>query len=641
MNQRYPILLCATVLVASLQAQRQQIQVQPEPSHWEEAERPWDQNPAVVGHGERDGGDILFYEDFANGLAGNTPLGSWSTTGPNGALWLYDTDGPNGDFSSTQERIQSETVANGFMIFDSNFANNGCVASGTCTTWDGYLESPVMDLSATPYVHLEWSQRLRWCCSGASGHFVDVSTDGGTTWPTRIVAIKDQFVNLDPGTYTMRVNLHTAIAANPGNVKIRWSHEGSATGNLSHYHWQIDDVYVTQSHDNDVGMVDPRITDFIEFDSFTDVLDYTIYPYSQLRPLSLGSPVRNEGANMANNVTLDLEVRDPSNAVVHTASPSVGSLAQAIVTNNLRSDFTPAPVEGEFVVDYDLSMAVTDERPVDNTAERRFRVSPNIYAYDNGSRDGQHDRAQSGGQWPEYHAGNLFWIENSATAYAVQIALARSTTGVPATQVGAVFDGVIYRFDTDPPQLVAETDIVAVQNTQQLTPVNQAVWFNLDLLAPVQLEPGIEYAVCVRTYGGELRTRVATSGIARPFSSVVYHPDATTWFIMNFIPMVRLSFSSFASIEENDMANGIGLGQNLPNPSNDLTTVPYTLERGGAVTFQLHDLSGKLVMEQYEGVQAPGEYRVEFNTATLPQGMYTYTLAVDGARSTKRMAVVH
>lgn len=641
MTLRYTSILPLLAVAATVHAQRPQIQIQPVLSHWEEAELPWGQNKASRDGMAKAGGDVLFYENFANGLAGNTPLGAWSTTGPHGSTWLYDTDGPNGDFSSTAERIQSASVANGFMIFDSNLANNGCVNTNSCVTWDGYLVSPVMNLSATPYAHLEWTQRLRWCCSGASGHFVDVSTDGGATWPNRIEAIRDQYVNLDPGTYTMRVNLHSFIASNPGNVRIRWAHEGSATGNLSHYHWQIDDVYVYESYDNDVGLVDPRIANFVVFDSFTDVLPYTIYPYSQLRPLSLGSPVRNEGSNVANNVALNLQVLDPTNAPVFNGNPSVASLAQAVVTNNLRSDFTPAAVEGEFKVNYNLSMSVPDERMVDNTAERRFRVSPSIYAYDNNARDNAYDRAQSGGQWPEYHAGNLYWIENTATAHGVQIALARAAGATPGTQVGAAFDGVIYRFDTDPPQIVGETDIVAVQNTAELTPTGQAIFYDLDLLAPIQLEAGIEYAVCVRTYGGDLRTRVATSGFSLPVSSIVYHPNVTTWFYLNFIPMVRLRMApSGVSVEEMDMTPGFGLGQNMPNPTNDVTSIPYLLERSGTVSFQMHDLSGKLVMENFIGTQGAGDYRMDIDTGALPQGMYTYTLTVDGARSTKRMAVV-
>lgn len=638
MTLRYLPLVSGVLLTTLCSAQRVQPITQPEFSHWEAEEQPWYENPNVIAAEARAGGDIIFSDDFANGLAGNNGLGAWTVSGADGSMWMYDTDGPNGDFSSTAERIQSESVANGFMIFDSNLANNACVS---CTSWEGYLISPVMDLSATPFAQLEWTQRLRWCCAGASSHFVDVSLDGGATWPAsnRITAIRDQYVNLDIGTYTMRVNLNEFIAGNASNVRIRWAHDGGAS-NMTHYHWQIDDVRVLESYGNDVGMLNPRIASFVPQATDTDVLDYTVYPYSQLRPLSLGSPVRNEGSNTANNVSLALEVRDASNAVVFTASPNASSIAPSVVNENLRADFTPPAAEGVLTVSYNLSMSVEDERLADNTAERSFRVSPSIYAYDNGSRNGQYDRAQTGGSWPEYHAGNLFYIENDAQARGVQIALARGTTAVPGTQVGAIFDGVIYRFDTDPPQLVAETDIQSVASTTELTPTNGAIWYNLDLLSPVLLEAGVEYAVCVRTYGGELRTRVATAGFARPVSSVVYHPNTASWFTMTGIPMVRLSFASFAGIEDIDATSGVGLGQSFPNPATSSVVIPYELTKEARVSLELHDVSGKLVMGINEGRRAAGEYRVDLSTEALQEGVYFYSLIADGHRVTKRMTVI-
>lgn len=636
MTLRYLPIVSGVLLTTLCSAQRVQPITQPEFSHWETEERPWNENPNVIAAEARAGGDIIFSEDFVNGLTGNNGLGEWTVSGPNGNMWMFDTDGPNGDFSSTAERIQSQSVANGFMIFDSNLANNACVS---CTSWEGYLISPVMDLSATPFAQLEWTQRLRWCCAGASSHFVDVSLDGGATWPSRITAIRDQYVNLDVGTYTMRVNLNEFIGANASNVRIRWAHDGN-TSNMTHYHWQIDDVRVVESYGNDVGMLNPRIASFVPQTTDTDVLDFTVYPYSQLRPLSLGSPVRNEGSNTANNVSLALEVRDASNAIVFSANPSASSIPATAINENLRADFTPPAAEGLLTVSYNLSMSIEDERPVDNTAERSFRVSPSIYAYDNGARNGQYDRPQSGSTWPEYHAGNLFYIENDAEAQGIQIALARGTTNVPGTQVGAIFDGVIYRFDTDPPQLVAETDIRSVASTTELTPANGANWYNLDLLSPVLLEAGVEYAVCVRTYGGELRTRVATSGFARPVSSLVYQPDQNSWFTLTNIPMVRLSFASFAGIEDLDATSGVGLGQSFPNPATNSVVIPYELTKDARVNLELHDVSGKLVMGFNEGQRAAGEYRVELNTEALQEGVYFYSLIADGHRVTKRMTVI-
>src|SRR5690606_7418462 len=70
------------------------------------------------------GSDTLYSFDFSNGL----PAG-WSNSGNSaGALWEYrgpnttpnNTTGSRGAYT-TNQTIQSETAANGFMIFDSDW----------------------------------------------------------------------------------------------------------------------------------------------------------------------------------------------------------------------------------------------------------------------------------------------------------------------------------------------------------------------------------------------------------------------------------------------------------------------------------------------------------------------------------------
>ncbi len=199
-------------------------------------------------------GDTVFYEDFALGLTGNNGVGAWTRSGANGSIWKYDTDGPLGAYSSLNEVITSTTASNGFVIFDADRANCDTTVFppapfSAFTAWDGYLMSPVLDLSTTPEVHLTFQMRLRWCCGPAIGHFVDVSTDGGTTWLTRFDAPQSGHAfNDDPGTYSVDINLTPVIFNSPSAVRFRFSWAGSSINN-SHYHWQIDDVTLTVSPD--------------------------------------------------------------------------------------------------------------------------------------------------------------------------------------------------------------------------------------------------------------------------------------------------------------------------------------------------------------------------------------------------------
>ena len=55
----------------------------------------------------------------------------------------------------------------------------------------------------------------------------------------------------------------------------------------------------------------------------------------------------------------------------------------------------------------------------------------------------------------------------------------------------------------------------------------------------------------------------------RPYRSHLPFADAgLVWFYTNDMPLVRMNFNSSVGIEEGDRQNGIGMGQNVPNPAN-------------------------------------------------------------------------
>ena len=106
------------------------------------------------------GGDstlIFFYEDFANGLAGNNGFGALSTedSSPDNTIWQYvDAAGdgyfqdatasgvqpPAGEFSTNIGALSSMTADNGWMIFDCDYYNTP-IASGVEDT-EGFLNLP-------------------------------------------------------------------------------------------------------------------------------------------------------------------------------------------------------------------------------------------------------------------------------------------------------------------------------------------------------------------------------------------------------------------------------------------------------------------------------------------------------------------
>jgi hypothetical protein len=61
----------------------------------------------------------------------------------------------------------------------------------------------------------------------------------------------------------------------------------------------------------------------------------------------------------------------------------------------------------------------------------------------------------------------------------------------------------------------------------------------------------------------------------------------------------------------------------------------------GNVELTVTDLSGKVISIENFGSQTAGAYSVNLNTVDFANGVYFYTLNVDGEKATKKFVVSH
>jgi hypothetical protein len=595
-----------------------------------ELEQPQGLLPATDGD-QRSGGDIVWSEDFANGLAGNNGVGPWTTSGPNGDIWKRKITGPLGAYTPVTERIQSTTVANGYMLFNADSANSSWVGNtptalpvASFTNWEGSLESPVLDLSATPFVEISFQQRLRFCC-GTSPHFLEVSNDGGTTWPYSYSTASSAVANALTPTQTIKINLVEAISADPTNVRFRFRHNADA--GTSHYQWQIDDVQIVELFQFDLRLTGSATT---KWDATTatsyDSLRYSIFPYSQLRPLGLNMTVLNNGSDVQDGAVANFTVTRQGGAVVLDQDQAQSNWVPGEVrTIFVDPSFTPPAEAGLYNVSFGIDSDETDQTPADNTGTGSFRVSEYVYARDNGSVTS----TQAAGTGPLIMA-NAFYVANAIELHSISVVLG---TG---SEIGSLVVGELRADNLDDVLASTEEKIVTAA---MLSPNGGGNFVNLIFDPPVSLQPGIDYMAAVQVFGD---VRIGESGTSEPQTSFLYFEGQAglDWYFTTTTPMIRMNFDPTVGIDELDAANTLGLGQNIPNPANDITTIPFEVKEAGAVSFQLRDVTGKLVMEQFLGNRAPGVYRHDVSTEVLPEGVYFYTLSVGTARATKRMTVV-
>ena len=93
-----------------------------------------------------------------------------------------------------------------------------------------------------------------------------------------------------------------------------------------------------------------------------------------------------------------------------------------------------------------------------------------------------------------------------------------------------------------------------------------------------------------------------------------------------------------ASVNNNEVAN-FSVDQNYPNPATGNTTINYTLNNNSDVLFNVYDVTGKVVYTESANGQAAGAHRFDLNTSNMSNGMYFYTVTVNGQQVTRKFTV--
>jgi hypothetical protein len=85
-----------------------------------------------------------------------------------------------------------------------------------------------------------------------------------------------------------------------------------------------------------------------------------------------------------------------------------------------------------------------------------------------------------------------------------------------------------------------------------------------------------------------------------------------------------------------------GLGQNVPNPFNPSTIIPYRLSVDGRTAIRIYDVRGALIKSLVDGPRAAGDHRVSWDGRdsfgrAVPSGVYFYRLETPSGVESKPM----
>jgi cell wall-associated NlpC family hydrolase len=169
----------------------------------------------------------------------------------------------------------------------------------------------------------------------------------------------------------------------------------------------------------------------------------------------------------------------------------------------------------------------------------------------------------------------------------------------------------------------------------------------------------VDYPDEINTYGGSsvmLRysnNKVAgiqytgTFGTSVVAGKVMYiaFPLETTANDTVFNTVINKSMSDFlglSAIQNNNENSALtfSLSQNYPNPFNPSTSISFSLARTSQATLKVFDVLGKEIAVLVNEEKPAGKYKVSFNAANLPSGIYFYNLRAENFTETKKFILL-
>jgi hypothetical protein len=260
-------------------------------------------------------------DDFSSGISSLWTNSSvpWeyrgSSTSPNQLV------GSRGAYADSLP-IQSPTTLNGFVIFDSDYYDNGGVpgafGSGLYPASPpnghvGTLTSVAIDCFLYPNVTLKFNSFYREYTGIAKVAF---SIDGGVSFTDTIEVHPEIDVNQSTRPdHQVSINLPSHLGGQ-SDLRVQFIYDGSVeySGYYGYYFWMIDDVLLTETPSNLLVSEKEVIGGWWQgYQSTGDRgSSYTFNPLSQVasNPFRYEAIVKNLGVLSQNNVQLNVEVDD-------------------------------------------------------------------------------------------------------------------------------------------------------------------------------------------------------------------------------------------------------------------------------------------------------------------------------------------
>ncbi len=583
-------------------------------------------------------------------------LNDWTTVGvtDEDAIWVWEEDGRAdlGNFSNTTS-ISSPSVANGAMVFDSDFYDNAGmddnfgngVAPAPAT---GELISPIMDLSGVGAVSLKFNEYHR---NFQSNNQVAFSMDGGVTWSDPITTNGSVATNDATATDAVQtVSLFGATGTDQFRVKFIMD------GN--YYFWIVDDVQIVTRQRNDLQVND----------NFFAIAPSYQTPASQVEEFGFLVDITNLGGIDQPNTVVNMNVTDPSGASVYSEDNDYGTVGDSLVENSSFGDFTPPAEAGTYEGTYTISSDSTDSDLSNNAITFDFIVTDTTYAKENGATTTIFPAAANwnDGDPHQWAYGNHYYITNGTGYYASTASFA---IDADATTGGTELDIRLYEWEdanedgnADPDERVlAAFAIYEIASNDGMNNVRTVPLLGLDLQSaeltdntnyilvleyraadntqdlPFASTDVNDYNAMVLNSQQQLRPRYGSVlGIA---GDIENEPYSSVGFGRENVPVIRFNVTNAPLISSQE---DISLPSNAvlinPNPASDVLNAELAFaENAKNVSIRMMDVQGRVVLARnLENVSVTNQ---TFDISKLAAGSYFLHVTTENGRIAKKVIV--
>jgi len=607
-------------------------------------------------------GATLFSETFSAGFAGDNGIGAWEAydSSPTG-LEIWKEGGNGGEvpinFTFGNLTPNTTTSSNGYAFFDAFRFNQPTLPAYESVL--GTLTSPSVDMSANGSVVLEYQHKFAYCCFSFSPLTVEVSNDGGFSWvvfPGEGAFIPD--ANVSSGNLTTQIDISCA-AAFQSDVKVRFAYNNEFNPSFGFYSWCIDDVKLYET----AAVNDLRISQVTNGDVF-NLWEYRVTPIQQARTsgdggLMVGVMYSNVGSDDQTNAVINVDILDDAGLTIFNYQsdafdiPSGGnSLVCPYLGDTLYMDteWQPSTV-GDYSISVTITSDQTDASPIDNNSVRTIEYNNHTYGHDNPAQwtiEYRPDAGTTAGTFDRFGFGNVYTVPyEGSTANGIMVAFG------PNTDVEFEVEVRLYELDNlgdiNPIADAGPGSAGALYEIQigDVSPsLSNPTYTWIEFEDAWDLLPDKFYFACViqdaESSSSEM-TCIGEPNSDTDFSTRIVAltgSQESYWFGDAGTPVVRLTMDSdLTGLTEVLVLEGLTLGQNMPNPASDMTTIQYQLEKGMNLSFHVLDANGRLVYHKNLGNMSAGQHSIDLDLAKFSTGVYQYSLSTGNSKVTKSMVV--